>query len=309
MRFLPLTKDVVFKAYFEDKEALIPLLQHFLPLPKGSIITEVDIQNSEQTSGPLKGVDSEFKKLFVLDLIVFFEREINGEKIVGERANVELQSSAHANFSDRVVVYSSRLLSNQLDEGQNYSELKRVYSLVFCGNNLKEFNKSPKDKYLHICRIQDIDPPHAVFSDSMQFIIVELKKFNKKIKELNDRQQDWCFILKNSAKLTEKEYIALERKGADMAKALKRLKDISQDEKMRNYLDQIDKAKRDQLTREYEAKAEARAEGRAEGRAEENRKRTREIALNMLKSKLDESLISQVTGLTKEEIQKLAKNL
>ena len=81
----------------------------------------------------------------------------------------------------------------------------------------------------------------------------------------------------------------------------KTLKDISQDERIRDMLDLADKAKRDQLTQEHEAKIEGEKKGQS--------KKAQEIAINMLKSKLDESFISQFTGLTKKEIQKLAKNL
>ena len=47
-----------------------------------------------------------------------------------------------------------------------------------------------------------------------------------------------------------------------------------------------------------------REEGRMEGRQE----RDRQVILNMLRKKTDISFISEVTGLSKKEIQKLKKN-
>ena len=43
-----------------------------------------------------------------------------------------------------------------------------------------------------------------------------------------------------------------------------------------------------------------------EGRQEGIQKRDREVVLNMLKKKLDVSFISEVTGLSEEEIKKLS---
>ena len=46
--FLKLTNDAAFKAYFKfNKELLISLLTNFLPLPTGSIITDIEILDPE----------------------------------------------------------------------------------------------------------------------------------------------------------------------------------------------------------------------------------------------------------------------
>ena len=53
---------------------------------------------------------------------------------------------------------------------------------------------------------------------------------------------------------------------------------------------------------------EGRMEGRVEGRMEGRQERDRQVILNMLRKKTDISFISEVTGLSKKEIQKLKKN-
>ena len=53
-------------------------------------------------------------------------------------------------------------------------------------------------------------------------------------------------------------------------------------------------------TREY-----IREEGRQEGRQEGIQTGIQQVVLNMLKKKLDTSLISEVTGLSEEEVKKL----
>ena len=54
-----------------------------------------------------------------------------------------------------------------------------------------------------------------------------------------------------------------------------------------------------------EALAEGKAEGKAEGLAEGDARGKLETAKNLLKKGMDVSFISEVTGLSKEDIQRL----
>ena len=61
-------------------------------------------------------------------------------------------------------------------------------------------------------------------------------------------------------------------------------------------------------TREY-IKAEGVQEGIQRGRQEERQVRDKQIVQNMLKNRLDTSLICKVTGISQQEINKLKNNL
>ena len=52
-----------------------------------------------------------------------------------------------------------------------------------------------------------------------------------------------------------------------------------------------------------------RQKGRLEGRLKGRLERDKEVVLNMLKNRLDTSLICKVTGLSKEEIKKLKNGI
>ena len=67
----------------------------------------------------------------------------------------------------------------------------------------------------------------------------ELGKFDKNVKQLYDIRESWCYLLKNSYKINDIEYKSLENKGDDMAKAVKHLLNLSQDEALREYLEAI----------------------------------------------------------------------
>ena len=100
-----------------------------------------------------------------------------------------------------------------------------------------------------------------------------------------------------------------------MKRAVKTLKDLSQDEQARYAMEQRQKNIAEYNARMMEAENKGRSEGMEKGRSEGMEKgrsegieqSKEEIALNMLKEDFDINSISKVTGLSKEEIQKLSK--
>ena len=69
---------------------------------------------------------------------------------------------------------------------------------------------------------------------------------------------------------------------------------------------QTQKDKFDALVK-YNEIEDAKKEGKTEGKAEKKKKKTVEIAKNMLKKKMNIKDISEITGLTEEEINSLIK--
>ena len=84
-------------------------------------------------------------------------------------------------------------------------------------------------------------------------------------------------------------------------KAEKELEYLSGDEETRRLAELREKAIRDELA----AIAQARDEGKSEGIIEGESRSTIKIAKKMLEKQIDIALIMEITGLTKEEIEKL----
>lgn len=84
-------------------------------------------------------------------------------------------------------------------------------------------------------------------------------------------------------------------------KAEKELEYLSGDEETRRLAELREKAIRDELA----AIAQARDEGKSEGIIEGESQNTIKIAKRMLEKQIDIALIMEITGLTKEEIEKL----
>ena len=285
--FLQLTNDAAFKAYFKsNKNLLISLLTSFLPLPKNSTIVEVQLLDSELSSLNISLDEKKSDKTFVLDLLVRFKRKSLSSSQT-ETVNVEMQTTSEAYFTDRILAYLCRVYFEQLKEGSDYNKLFPVYLLAFTTKNLKEF-KGIKD-YYHVCNIRRIGSPEVLMSNGLCFVIVELNKFAKSVKNLYNTRESWCYLLKNSYNMGVLEYRSFEEKGGQMAKAVKSLWNLSEEEAEREYLFALEKQERDRRSAENSAYEKGR----------------QEVILKLLKADMSVEKVSEITGLSKQEIRKL----
>ena len=105
----------------------------------------------------------------------------------------------------------------------------------------------------------------------------------------------------------------LAEKNPEVGKVVRRLKELSADEEARALFEARDKARRDQLSREFSARVEGERRGRKEGLEEGERKglekgRKEErlaLARNLLKMGFQIERIVEATGLSADEIQSL----
>lgn len=292
-KFLKLTSDIVFKAFFKANiDLLKSLLTHFLPLPEDSVIKEIAILDPELHPQKLSLIGIKSGKNFVLDLRVKFKRALPNGSHFMETVNVEIQTVSKAYVIDRNLVYISRILSNQLQRGKDYSKLSKIYSLLFIVETLKEFESV--DDYYHICSLLRTKPPHILMSQLMHFVIVELGKFAKDTKTLYNIRDSWCYLLKNSNQMDHLEYKILLEQGGDMTKAVSQLWNLSQDESLREYTQALEKQEMDRISDKNEAFREGKQEGKQEG--------IKEVILKFLNTGMSVEKVSQITGLSEEEI-------
>ena len=133
-------------------------------------------------------------------------------------------------------------------------------------------------------------------TDKLEFVFVEVAKFNKSEDELETDLDKWLYLLKNMSTL-------LERPAALRDRVFGRLFDVAEyarldDEERKNYVIAMNTA-RDT----YNQIAYARKEGIGIGLE----KKAYEIAQRMISKGLDVDTIADLTGLTKEEVAKLAE--
>ena len=300
--YLNLTSDAAFKAYFSrNRGPLKHLLQTFLPLPEGGEIIDIKMKNPNLLSSKSSSSDGVIDgKTFILDMLVEFKL-IKDKDEVRNHVNVEMQTSIHPHFTDRILAYTARTYSEQIKKGDDYSKLKPVYSLAFTTANLDEFWEYPKEHY-HLCSIRkEAAPgrPEPVLSHKIKLLVVELGKFDLGVEKLDNVLDKWAFLLKNSSTLDEREARILAEGDENMAIALKKLEETSRDEDLQAELRSIEKFKMDMAAIKQDAvdKAEARGEAKAK----------KEVVVEMFKEGMDISLICKITKLPKEKVTELSK--
>ena len=131
-------------------------------------------------------------------------------------------------------------------------------------------------------------------SNNIRIIYLELNKYIVSDENIKYKLSKWVDFLKDPINLNKD---TVEDK--DIDKARKTLEYISTSKEERIIIEKIIEGRNDF----YSAKNTAREEGKEEGLKE----KSIEIAKNMLKKGLDVNLISELSGLTIEEINKLKK--
>ena len=126
--------------------------------------------------------------------------------------------------------------------------------------------------------------------------MVDLSRFSVPegdFKEIVDMMSAWCYFIKGSSCLTEEGRKALFKQSEVFKMAEVALKDLSVDNSVRVLEKLREKWVSDQVTHFEYAKQKGIEEG------------MQAVALNMLKSGFDTSIIAKMTGLSVDEIKKL----
>jgi predicted transposase/invertase (TIGR01784 family) len=278
-RFLDPLTDFGFKHLFgsePNKDVLIAFLNELFKGQK--IITDL-VYNSTEQSG-----DNDTEKKVFFDLLCTGQ---NGEQFI-----IEMQRAEQRNFRDRVVFYTSRLISNQLPKGPgNWNvELKEVYLIAILEF---DFQTTTPDRYLHHISLTNTDTGE-IFYNKLGYKFLELSRFVKTETEIETDLDLWFFALKNMSRLDKIPAILNKRIFQKLFK-IAEISKLSKEE--RAMYDSNLKAKWD-----YENSI-AFAEEKAEERGEHNK--ALNIARKLKKMGLLSLDIANATGLSLEEIEQL----
>ena len=210
----------------------------------------------------------------------------------GEQFIVEMQKAEQKFFKDRTIFYSTFPIQEQArnkDRTWDF-ELKAIYTIGILDF---EFEESEPQKYRHDVKLTEQETK-KVFYEKLNYIYLEMPKYNKTEKELKTRFDKWMFVLKNLPKL---DRIPVELKEKIFLKLFEtaEIARLKPDE-YKQYEASVN-AYRDILN----IKNTAFEKGIEKGKIKEKI----EIAKKMLSKKIDITLIIEMTGLTEQEINKL----
>lgn len=121
----------------------------------------------------------------------------------------------------------------------------------------------------------------------------------------NDKEnklKEWLSFLENPE---SEEVLYYMKNNENIKSAKEKLNTLSEDERVRRLAELREKAIMDEKEAKYTGYTEGRREGREEGRKQGKETTKKEIAKKMKEEKIGTEIIVKVTGLTKEDIDKL----
>ena len=293
LNLLPIKNDYVFKRVFlynGNEDVLLDLLEAILKRK----ITKVEVRNPEMVS------EKETGKKFVLDI----KAELDDVTIV----DIEMQTADERNIQERSTAYSARMVSEQLQSGEEYTRLNKV---IFIG--ILDFEYYKRNSYYHVARprFDEIEEEYFVdmgykeqeelASKYVEMHYIELPKYFKKVPIMKTKLDEWLWLFSED----EEKMEMVKRKNKKVKKAMNTLERISLDPKEREMYESIQTEEFLQRISENNIREEGRIEGREEG----ERKKEAEIIKEMLKNSFTTEQIKKVTKLTEEEIEEIKKQI
>lgn len=276
---LPKT-DVVFQALFGTKGSeriLGGLLTEILGYPVENISLEAN-QNLVR--------EMPTEKLGILDL----RANIGNNTTV----NIEVQLINQQNMQARLLYYWSRIYGAQLKEGEDYNMLKKTIAILIVNYEMPELEEF-KDSHTKWELLEKRKTNVIVFKN-IEIHILEIPKLIRYSQETEERLGNWIeFLIK-----PESERVKMgAKKDKNLKEAVEKLEVISGDEKMRRIAELRLKYI---LDRNTDIKT-----GIEQGIKQErmhSEQKILEIVKKLLKLKMPIEQISQITGLSKDEIEK-----
>ena len=208
----------------------------------------------------------------------------------GERFIVEMQKAKQNFFKDRGVYYSSFPIQDQSKKGDWNYQLSAIYLIGILDFTFSE--DLAEEEVRH--EVQLKDQKCRVFYDKLTFIYLEMPNFRKSENELESNFDKWMYVLQQLPHLQNRPQALHDRVFQKLFEAAEIAK-FTPDE--RHKYEESLKSYRDLKNVVDTSFDEGKAEGKAEGKVE--------VARQMKAKGMDISLISELTGLTEEEIERM----
>ena len=268
---LPVKSDVVFRMFFADErneDSLIGFLKAVLRLPEDDY-SEIEIADPHL----LREFDRD--KLAIIDV----KLKTKTKKII----HIEIQLKVTPELKNRIILYDSKLITEQIGSGDDYDVIRKVISIIITDEPL--ITGSPR--YHHRFTFYDSEAG-VELSDILEIHTLELKKLPDGAD--GTELYDWAKFI---AADTEEELNMVAERNPQVARAVVKLRELSADERARDLYERREKARRD-------IAAEMRW-----ARQQGEKEKALLVAQNAIKMGLPIDDIITLTGLTREEIESI----
>ena len=274
-----LKNDIIFTAFFARKgneEFLIDFLQSILKIEIKKIKIREEV-NLEKLSVGEKGGR--------LDI----QAELNEGTIV----NIEMQMKNLHNIENRTTLYGAKVLAREEARGKKYNDIKNVIMINILNYELTEFEEYVSETVVVLDKHREYE-----IIKGMKWYFIELPKFRRAHPNMDEKLNQWLAFIDDNDRGKIK---MAEKKNKTLEKARKEMTYLTGDEEIRRLAELREKWEMDWNSSMDYSKREGIKEGIKKGSRENSLKN----AKKMKEKNIPIETISEITELTKEEIEKL----
>lgn len=262
--------DFAFKQIMTDERARVGFLSAVLSV-RPEDIRETHILNTNLRK------EHEDDKQGILDVRLLMNDDTE--------ADIEIQLTELKVWADRALFYLSKMYAEQISPGQDYNVFKKCVSVSILDFDLFHGETEFYSRF-HIWE----DTRHFVYTDKMEFHVIELPKLPKGIKEESSDIELWAKFINAESK---EEFDMLAQKNPYIESAYERLQAISQDKEKRLAYEAREKAILDYNQMIWEAEERGEERGREIGEQigrEQEAERINKLNAFLIKEKRFEDL-------------------
>ncbi len=288
-KLLELKKDLVFQELFGNpKNSQITAHLLSLILKRDIYNIDLDIDKRILRNYP----DSSVGRLYIR--VKFND---------GEECNIELQIKHYSNMKNQILEYWPTMYGSQILDEKRKKQINQTISILITNYDLDEIRDI--EQYHTVWNFREQKYQNLELTNELEIHILEIPKIKDTELEKDELAQWLKFI-----KQPENENVEIfMRENKYLKQAREELAYLSGDEEFQYMVDSraLDLMFEDRERERIKDKAikEGRAEGKAEGRTEEQIESKKEIAKKMKAKNIPIEEIIELTGLTKEKIEKL----
>ena len=281
---VPLTFDYVFTAIFNNPnnmDLIEYFLSDYLSIPYNNIKGNIEIQPRDLELHHKKDRNIQ------VDLIIHFGSEL---------INIELSNRGSESITERNVVSACSIHSRQLKYGDNsYAHIERTLQIQL--NNFRCNEKNIKESFFLINKNGEI------LSKKFQIDVIDMVLGSKLWYTSKDEKLTrWCKVFTATTEKELKEAIGDDLMSKESnEKLIEEIDKYSKDEEIIGLFMKLPKRELEQNT----FIEEARIKGMKQGIEQKNK----ETAKKMIEEKFDIETIMEITGLSKEEVEQIKKDL
>lgn len=273
------TNDYIFKRIFGRKgseKITEGLIRNFVG------ILDVEIEEVEEDKILEKDIFTD--KLAILDV----QAKTNNKEYI----NIEMQCGNYSFIKDRIVVYLCKAFGMEgIKAGEEYGEVRKIVAVLICKDKLNILKDVPKWKTNW--HIREDEYTTKVLTEKVEIVIIELEKLTEMIeykeRKVSKEIKAWHQFFLNPKMLGVKEM----SENVDVKEAK---------EKYEQIIDDVTEAK---LAFSREMYIFDMSCSRKEGYEEGEKQKQIEIVKKMLEENMNIETIVKITGLSKEEVEKL----